>query len=67
MMRRQYRRYFRLAKRHGWDASIDDSPRTLNERFWRFWRSVLIPSARERCSAGDFDMTEINKLFGWAD
>ena len=66
MLRRQYHRYFRLAKRHGWEAKIGGSQRQLRIRFWTFW-DKLVKIARERCSAGDIDIDEINRMFGWDD
>lgn len=40
-----------------------DWPQDLNRRYWRVWfRIVAIGRAR---TAGDIDMDEINKLFGW--
>lgn len=54
--RRIYHRFFRLAKRRGW-----------NERsiaaFHRFWKR-LVSRARAR-AAGDINVREINKLMGW--
>lgn len=55
-IRRTYNRFFRIAKRYGWN---DD----LRRRFWRFW-NALVARARRRC-AGDMDMHEINRMFGW--
>lgn len=54
--RRAYNRFFRLAKRYGWSTE-------LRRRYWRFW-DALVARARRRC-AGDVDMTEVNKMFGW--
>lgn len=61
--RRVYNRLWRLhRKRDGKDAPW--SPE-LNRRLWRVWfRLVGIARAR---SAGDIDMDEINKMFGWAE
>lgn len=65
-LRRTYLRFFRIAKRQkervggdfdGWDER-------LNGRFWRFWFR-LVARARAACASEPFDMTEINKLFGW--
>lgn len=64
MLRRQYHRYFRLAKRHGWEAKIGSSMQPLRVRFWLFWHK-LVEIARKRCSDGDIDVAEIHRMFGW--
>lgn len=53
-----YHRYFRRAKRFGWN---DESAASFNA----FWRR-LVARARKRC-AGDIDMNEINAMFGWSE
>lgn len=55
-MRRAYHRYFLRAKKYGWTPDAEAS-------FYRFWNR-LVARARRRC-AGDIDMTEIKKMFGW--
>jgi hypothetical protein len=55
-MRRTYHRFFRRAKKLGW---TDDS----RASFWAFWNRLLV-RARKRC-AGDVDMNEVNRMFGW--
>lgn len=55
-MRLGYHRYFRRAKRLGWN---DDSIALFNA----FWRR-LVARARRRC-AGDIDKAEIDRMFGW--
>jgi hypothetical protein len=57
--RRAYHRFFRLAKRHGWDDR-------LRRRFWRFWRG-LVAQARRKAEGGSIDETAINRMFGWED
>jgi hypothetical protein len=54
--RRIYLRFFRRAKRFGWNARS-------SEAFWRIWRRILA-IARAR-AAGDIDEAEIRRLFGW--
>jgi hypothetical protein len=54
--RRTYNRFFRIARKHGWSDQLLD-------RFWRFW-AALEKRAQRRC-AGDVDVAEINKMFGW--
>jgi hypothetical protein len=59
LRRRTYHRYFARAKRHGWTPEIERG-------FWRFWELLVrLANAAEKRDA--FDMTEINKLFGWTD
>lgn len=61
--RRVYNRIWRMhRKRDGKDALWS---RELERRYWRIWyRLVAIARAR---SAGDIDMDQINKMFGWAE
>ncbi len=54
--RRVYNRFWRLKKKYGWSPE-------LRVRFWRFW-DALKARGQRRC-AGDVDVAEINKLFGW--
>lgn len=54
--RKVYHRFFRRAKRFGWN---DRS----SEAFRRIWRRILA-IARAR-AAGDIDEAEIRRLFGW--
>lgn len=61
-MRRAYNRFFRTAKKLGIGKN-DPWPEQLENRYWRFWMG-LVGRAR-RMAAGDIDMTEINKMFGW--
>jgi len=60
--RREYLRFFRIAKRIGLDQN-DRWPEPLERRFWRYFAG-LVRRGRQRCS-GDMDMTEINRMFGW--
>lgn len=55
--RRVYHRFFRIAKRRGWD-------RALEARFWRVW-GRLVAIARTRAAGGHIDEAEIKRLFGW--
>lgn len=41
----------------------DRWPEQLENRFWRFFAG-LVRRGRRRC-AGDIDLTEINRMFGW--
>lgn len=54
--RRLYHAWHRKGRKLGW-------PKELRARYYRFW-DALIARGRKRC-AGDLDMTEINKMFGW--
>lgn len=60
--RRAYLRFWKIAKRMGCEGD-NDWPDELERRFWRYFGG-LVARAR-RMAAGDLDMTEINKLFGW--
>lgn len=60
--RRTYLRFFRIAKKMGREEGMR-WPVSLENRYWRFWHG-LIRRGRKKC-AGDLDMTEINRLFGW--
>jgi hypothetical protein len=56
-----YNRLFRLqraltGKNGAW-------PQELDNRYWRVWGAIVRRARSE--TAGDVDMTEINKLFGW--
>lgn len=57
--RRIYHRIFRDVKKRGGKWSMADE-----RRFYRVWNAI-VRKARSM-SAGDIDMDEINKLFGWA-
>lgn len=59
-MRRVYHRFWR---QYGKDAQA--WPPEVRRRFWRIW-DAIVARARRRC-AGDVDMAEVNKLFGWGD
>lgn len=61
--RRVYNRLWRLhRKRDGKDGRWSPD---LDRRYWRVWfRLVALARAR---TAGDIDMDEINKLFGWEE
>lgn len=65
--RRAYLSFFRQAKRHGWHwrGPTGRGP-TLDARFWQFW-SALVRLANTVEKGDRFDMTEVNKLFGWDD
>lgn len=56
-MRRIYNRLWRLRKKRGkWTPDLE-------RRYWIAWRRI-VSNARSG-SAGDIDMNEINKMFGW--
>jgi hypothetical protein len=55
--RRAYHRFFRQAKRHGWDDA-------LLLRFDRFW-AAMVTRARRGADEGRIDVAAIDKLFGW--
>jgi len=57
--RRAYLAMMRKGKRLDW-------PEHHRDRFWRFWYQ-LIATARAAHRGERFDMTEINKMFGWTD
>lgn len=60
--RRTYLRFWKIAKKMG--CGDDERwPEELERRFWRYFGG-LVARAR-RMAAGDLDMAEINKLFGW--
>ena len=59
LRRRAYHRFFAKAKRHGWSDE-------LNAQFWRFW-DLLVRLANEAEGRAAFDMSEVNKMFGWTD
>lgn len=62
--RRVYRRFFRMAKKRATPDNPGGWSPDLERRYWRVWaRIVAIARAQ---AAGDIDMDEINKLFGWA-
>jgi hypothetical protein len=61
-LRRTYLRFFRTAKKLGLSQS-ERWPEALENRYWRFW-SALVARARRK-AAGDVDMAEIGKMFGW--
>lgn len=54
--RRIYHRFFKRAKRYGWNDSSSAA-------FWRIWRRI-VATARAR-AVGDIDEVEIRRLFGW--
>lgn len=60
--RRIYLRIKAQARKRGFKLS-DVWSADLEARYWRIWRRILA-LGRARC-AGDIDMDEINKLFGW--
>lgn len=60
--RRVYLRIRRAARKRGYKVT-ERWPQTMENRYWRIW-SRIVAIGRARC-AGDIDMTEINKLFGW--
>lgn len=55
-LRRTYRRFFRTAKKYGWDA-------TLRRRFWRFWNGLIRRARADR--QPPLDEAEINRIMGW--
>lgn len=61
-LRRTYLRFFRIAKKMGIGPS-DRWPSTLENRYWRFWLGLVARARRK--AAGDIDMAEINRMFGW--
>lgn len=58
-LRRINNRLFRLKKKRG------EWTRDLNARYWRAWAAIV--RRGRSMAAGDIDMNEINKLFGWED
>jgi hypothetical protein len=60
--RQAYNRFFRTAKKLGLSRT-ERWPENLERRYWRYFGG-LVARAR-RMAAGDLDMAEINKLFGW--
>jgi len=60
--RRVYLRIRATARKRGLKVT-ERWPRSLENRFWRIW-ACIVAIGRARC-AGDIDMAEINKLFGW--
>ena len=60
--RRVYLRIRATARKRGFKVT-DRWPRPLENRYWRIWARI-VAIGRARC-AGDVDMDEINKLFGW--
>jgi hypothetical protein len=63
-LRRAYNRFFQIAKRMGVSPN-GIWPEALERRYWRFWIG-LVARARKQV-AGDIDMVEINKMFGWEE
>lgn len=57
--RRAYLAIVRKGKRLDW-------PNEQRARYWRFW-DQLIATARAAHRGDRFDMTEINRMFGWTD
>lgn len=55
-IRRTYNRFFKLAKRDGWNMK-------LRIRYWRFWRGLVRHARADRGPPMDID--EINRMFGW--
>jgi hypothetical protein len=60
--RRVYLRIRATARKRGFKVT-SRWPQELESRYWRIW-SRIVAIGRARC-AGDIDMAEINKLFGW--
>lgn len=58
-----YLRFFRLAKRMGFNAN-DRWPRRLQHRFNRYW-AALVQRVRRQSTEGRLDQAEIAKMFGW--
>lgn len=57
-----YNRIFALVKRRGIPKG-GKWPADLERRYWRIWDRIVQRARGE--TAGDLDMAEINKLFGW--
>jgi hypothetical protein len=56
-----YNRLFKLKRQHsGKDGTW---PQDLDNRYWRVWGAIVRRARSE--TAGDIDMDEINKMFGW--
>jgi len=64
-MRRQYHRYLRKAKAHGWETRAGAKDNLYRQRFWMFWHKKLLPSARNICEEGRVDVEQIHRMFGW--
>lgn len=62
--RKAYHAHFRRAKKLGFVPG-EPWPDEIARPFFRFW-NTLIERGQKRC-AGDLDMTEINKMFGWSE
>lgn len=58
-IRRHYHLLRRIGKRKGWSIK-------MREKYWRYMR-WLVEQARRKATAGKFDMSEVNKLFGWTE
>jgi len=58
--RRAYLRFFRIAKKHGWDDA-------LRTRFWRYWHGLVRRGRRQMEDTGSIDVDEIHRMFGWDD
>ena len=54
--RRLYHAWHRKGRKFGW-------PEEMKASYWRFW-GRLVAKAR-KMGAGDIDMQEINRMFGW--
>lgn len=70
LRRRTYHRFFREAKRHGWDwRGADGQSSPLEAKFWRFW-DALVRVANVAEASDQFEAAEvarINQMFGWTD
>lgn len=62
--RRLVNAHFRRAKKLGVSPG-DRWPENLERSYWRMWDRLL--KRADEIMEGDVDMTEINKMFGWAD
>lgn len=70
LRRRTYHRFFREAKKHGWDYNgPKGTSQELRWRYWKFWE-MLVRLANAAEARADFEAAEINKIntmFGWND
>src|SRR3546814_7760219 len=62
MIRKSWRRFFRLAKKMGLKPT-DRWPEPLESRYWRFWFGLIKRARAQRSEPMDVDV--INKMFGW--
>lgn len=63
--RRLINRFYRTAKKLGFKRN-DRWPDNLENRYWRFWASLMARVAR-RSAEGHLDQAAIERMFGWTD